>query len=267
MSWILAGLYCGLIWLVFAKLKLIRLSLPLAILLASAGPSLIMALLFCAQYLHPYTPAVIVMAQVDPITVQLTLPGRVTEIVAKPNVPLRQGDVLFKIDKVPYRNVIKRREAALQQARQDIELAESSVALAEANLERAKSDLEFAQNDRERNEKLRLENAASERELELAQTRYEQASAAVTQREEQLKQAHVSVDVSKVEVIEVETALAEARYDLDQTDVLAPADGFVTNVQVRKGLLVSAGMGPVMTFVRDRSSSSTAGIVVATFRE
>ena len=55
MSWILGGIYCGVIWLIFAKLKLLRLSLPMAILLASVGPSMIVALLFCAQYFHPYT--------------------------------------------------------------------------------------------------------------------------------------------------------------------------------------------------------------------
>lgn len=48
MSWILGLVYCGLLWLVFAKLKLLRLSLPLAILAASLGPALIIALLFCA---------------------------------------------------------------------------------------------------------------------------------------------------------------------------------------------------------------------------
>ncbi len=53
MMWILAGVYCLVIWAVFAKLKLMRLSLPMAILLASVGPLLILVLLFCAQVLPP----------------------------------------------------------------------------------------------------------------------------------------------------------------------------------------------------------------------
>jgi multidrug resistance efflux pump len=266
MSWILGGLYCGIIWLIFAKLKLIRLSLPLAILLASIGPSLIIALLLCAQYLHPYTPTVVVVEKIDPISVQLTQPGRVTEVVAEPNVPLKEGEVLFKIDPIPYQNAIDQGEANVARAEQGVELAQSSVALAEANLKRATADLEYSTNDRDRNVKLRDSNATSQAELELAQARYEQASAAFSQAEEQLRQSRLSVDVAKADALVAKSSLADARYDLEQTTVLAPADGYVTNVQVRRGLLVSASSGPVMTFVRDATASSD-GIVVATFAE
>ncbi|XZE51508.1 hypothetical protein SH139x_003163 [Planctomycetaceae bacterium SH139] len=52
----------------------------------------------------------------------------------------------------------------------------------------------------------------------------------------------------------------------DQVLATTPADGYITNLQVRPGLLVSASSGPVMTFVRDPTASSD-GIVVATFAE
>ena len=104
MSWILALIYCGLLWLIFAKLKLLKFSLPLAILAASVGPSLIVALLFCAQYYHPFTSTARVFQQVVPVIPQLRQPGRVTEIAVKPNVPVKTGDVLFRVDEVPYQN-------------------------------------------------------------------------------------------------------------------------------------------------------------------
>ncbi|HBE71505.1 MAG TPA: HlyD family secretion protein [Planctomycetaceae bacterium] len=266
MSWILGGIYCGIIWLVFAKLKLIRLSLPIAIVLASAGPSMIIALLFCAQYLHPFTPNAVVLERVDPISVQLTRPGRVTEVLVEPNVPVQEGDVLFKVDPIPYRNAVQQREVALAQAKQNVELAQSSVVLAEANQKRATADLDYATKDRDRQAELRESNAASQQELELAQTRYEQASAAFSQSEENLKQTVLSVEVAKADVAASETALDNAKYDLEQTSVLAPANGYVTNLQLREGLLVSASSGPVMTFVRDEPETGN-GVVVAMFAE
>ena len=266
MSWIFGGLYCGVIWLVFAKLKLIRLTLPIAILLASLGPGLILTLLVCAQYLHPFSPNAIVLVQVDPIAVQLTQPGRVTEVVAQPNIPLKAGSVLFRVDKVPYENAIEQQAAAVRQAAQNVKLAESNVKLAEANRDRAEADLKYATSDRERNEKLGSESAISQRELEVARTRYEQASAAFQQSEQKLSQARLSIDTAKAELARAEAALADAKYDLEQTTLFAPADGYVTNVQVREGLLISASSGPVMTFVRD-STSDLEGVVVATFRE
>ncbi|WP_230779756.1 hypothetical protein [Roseiconus lacunae] len=52
MSWILAAVYCGVIWLVFAKLRLLRLTLPLTIVLASVGPMLIVVLCPVFSSLH-----------------------------------------------------------------------------------------------------------------------------------------------------------------------------------------------------------------------
>ena len=110
------------------------------------------ALLLCAQYLHPYTPTAIVLEQIDPISVQLTKPGRVTEVLVEPNVPVKSGDVLFKVDPVPYENAIQQRQASLARAEQGVELENSNVALAEANLKRATADLEYATRNRSSND-------------------------------------------------------------------------------------------------------------------
>ncbi|TWU04345.1 HlyD family secretion protein [Stieleria varia] len=266
MSWILAGIYCGVIWLVFAKLKLMRLSLPLAIVLASLGPAMIVALLFCAQYFHPYTHAAIVLERIDPIIPQLSRPGRVVEVSVKPNTPIKKGDPLFRVDPIPYDNAVKRAETALTQANQNVDLAKSSVTLAEAVLKRSQADLDYAENDRDRKQKLRASGGASQDELERAIAKFEQASAAVSQAEESLKQSKLSVDVAITNIAQAETTLQDARYDQSQTDVLAPADGYVTNLQLREGMMVGGGTGAVMTFIRDHDDDDH-GVIVATFAE
>ncbi|MEO9590486.1 HlyD family secretion protein [Rhodopirellula bahusiensis] len=166
MSWILSGLYCGTIWLIFAKLKLIRLSLPVAIVLASVDPGLIIALLFCAQYFHPYTKQSIVIAQIDPITAQLSTSGRVNDVRVAPNDPIQKGDVLFTVDPVPYQNAVNLAKAGLEQAKQNVELSKSTVELSNATLDRAKAELTYATNDRDRYQKLRESGGASQDELE-----------------------------------------------------------------------------------------------------
>ncbi|SMP42617.1 Multidrug resistance efflux pump [Neorhodopirellula lusitana] len=267
MSWILGGVYCGVIWLVFAKLKLVRLSLPLAILLASVGPSLIVALLLCAQYLHPYTPTAIVLERIDPITPQLSRSGRVLEIMARPNEMIRKGDTLFTIDPVPYENAVRRGETGLEQATQNVDLANSSVALAEAVAQRAESDLEYAKNNRDRQQELRESGGASQDELERSITLFRQAVATMTQAEESLTQAKLSVDVAKTKVTEASVAVENAQYDLLQTTVLAPSDGYVTNLQLREGMMVGGGgTSAVMTFIREPDQENK-GVVLATFAE
>ena len=266
MSWILGAVYCGFIWLVFAKLRLLKLTLPIAVLAGSIGPTLIVALLFCAQYFHPYTTSAIAIEKIDPISVQLTQPGRVTEVLVEPNVPIRKGDVLIRVDAEPWKLAVEQAEVGVEQAKQNVTLAQSSVAVAEANLRRATSDLQYAENDRDRLQKLRASNAASQNDLELAQTRYEQANSARAQAEERLSQARINIEVSSSQVEQSENALNVAKYNLEQCTVVAPGDGFVTNLQVRKGLLVSASMGPIMTFVHENAEADQ-GVIVATFME
>ena len=243
MSWILALIYCGMLWLIFAKLKLLRFSLPLAMLAASVGPALIMALLFCAQFFHPFTSTARVYQQVVPVIPQLRQPGRVTEVAVKPNVPVKSGDVLFRVDEVPYQNNVDKLSAALDEARQGEKVAVASVELAEATLARADSNLKFATRDRDRNEKLMESNAVSKAEYDLSMNRYAAADAAVSQAQASLTQARLSIDLAKAKIEQVTTQLADAKYDLQQTTVIAPGDGYVTNLQLREGMLVGGTSG------------------------
>ena len=264
MSWLLGGIYCGVLWLVFAKLKLIRLSLPLAILAASVGPGLIVALLFCAQYYHPYTGNAVVFERVVPIATGVSQRGRVIEVPVQPNTPVKMGDVLFRIDPTPYENSIRELEASLKQAQQSKKVAEASVELAEASLARANSDLEFATKQRDRQKKLMDENAGSQQELDTAINRYSQASTSLTQASASLAQARLAVDSAATQIESINTKSDTARYNLEQATVVAPGDGVVTNLQLRKGAMVGAISGPVMSFVLD-ASEENRGVVVAAF--
>lgn len=264
MSWLLGGVYCGLIWLVFSKLKLLRLSLPLAVVLAAAGPLMIVALLFCAQYFHPYTANAKVFQEVVPIVAQLRQPGRVIEVVVEPNTAVSAGDVLFKIDPIPYENTVNQLTAAIEEARQGEQAAVASIALADASLKRAESNLDYATKDRDRTSQLLESKAISKEEFDASSNRYDVADAGLNQAIASQTQARLSVEVAKSKILQLESQLAAAEYDLSQTTVYAPGDGFVTNLQLRTGMIVSGANASVMSFILD-SSENSRGIVVAAF--
>jgi len=265
MSWILAGIYCGSLWLVFAKWKLIRLSLPIAIVVASVGPSLIVALLFCAQFFHPYTSVARVFDQVIPIAPQLSRSGRVSEIAVIPNVPIKKGEILFRVDPIPYANAVDRLTATLDQAIQNEKVAVASVELATATLDRAQSNLDFATKDRDRQAKLLEQDAGSKQDYDAAINRFTEANAAVAQAKAAMTQAELSIGVAQSKIVQTKTSLADAKYDLDQTTIVAPSDGYVTNLQLREGMLVGGNAGgAVMSFVSD-DQESRRGVIVAAF--
>ncbi|QDT02468.1 Inner membrane protein YiaV precursor [Rubripirellula lacrimiformis] len=261
MMWILSGIYCFGLWLVFAKLKLLRLSLPIAIVAGSIGPALIVALLFY----HPRTTNVVVIQQVVPLTPQLTRAGRVTKVAVQPNVPIRKGDVLFEVDRTPYENTVARLTDSVNEAEGGVKVAQSAVQVAAASIQRAQADFEFATNQRDRQQKLMDASAGSEAQLDQAVASYAQATAALDQANTTSQQTELSVAVAQTQLGQARIALAEAKYDLEQTTVVAPSDGFVTNLQLREGALIGGpGAQPVMSFIPERKGSDL-GVVVAMF--
>ncbi|GAB5405880.1 MAG: HlyD family secretion protein [Aureliella sp.] len=266
MSWILGGIYCGVIWLVFAKLKLVKLSLPLAIVAGSIGPLLIVALILCAQYCHPFTSSARVFKRTVPIIPQLKQIGRVTEVLVQANQSVEKGDVLFRVDPVPYENAVSRLTIAVAEAKQGQDVAEASVKLADAGRQRAIANLDFSTEDRNRKAELFESNAISDQEYELAVTRFNEATAALAQAEASVQQADLSVELAGKKIEQAESQLADAEYDLSQTTVIAPEDGYVTNMQLHPGMSVGGAAGAVMTFVLDNNDQNE-GIVVAAFNQ
>jgi len=265
MMWILVGGYSLILWLIFAKLKLFRLSLPIAVVASSSGPMVIMALLFSAQYFHPLSSNVRVFQHVVPIVPQLKQSARVIEVVVKPNIPVKQGEVLFKIDPVPFQNDVDRLSSTVETAQQGVTLTEASVDVAKAAVDRATADYELASKDFERSKDLREKKLESQVNLDKAERAYKDATAALTQATIGLQQSQLSVDQAESMLEESRVSLRDANYDLAQTTVLAPGDGYVTNLQLQKGMLVGgAGGGPVMSYVMDRSDQQR-GMVVAAF--
>ncbi len=261
--WILAGIYCGLLWLIFDKLRLIRLSLPIAVLAAAIGPGLILALLFCSQYYHPMSQSLNIFQKVIPIVPQTQQRSRVTSVVVNPNTPVKKGDVLFEVDRVPFQITVDRLKASLNEAEQSIQVALASIDVAKVTIVRTDSDLNYATRDRDRVEPLVKSNAISQEDFDKAMNRYEQARAANDQAHTNLKQSELSVEVARARLAQSKSNLADAEYDLDQATTRAPADGFVTNMQLLPGMLVG-GMGAtsVMSFVVDRNEEEQ-GVVVA----
>jgi RND family efflux transporter MFP subunit len=132
--------------------------------------------------------------------------GEVIDVPVTANVPLKAGDMLFKIDPTPF----------------------------QAQVDAFKAQLDF--------EKLRLQ--------QMTQLQTTPAGRAFDVQERQ-----ASVD-------QLTAQLAGAQYNLDQTEVRAPSDGYVTNLALRKGARVAAlPLAPVMAFVD--TSETILGAAIA----
>ena len=261
--------YMAIIWLVFDKLRLIRLSLPLALVLAAVGP----LFAFYRHRLDEQLPSVLGGCAGVPAVVQvvphITAPGRVLEVVAQPNAPMKKGDVLFTIDPQQFQFEVKRLEAALAAAEQSVPQLKSSVDQATAGVEKANVQLNLAKAEFDRQAELFEKKVVAQAMLDRAERNLETAQQAVAEAkaaEERARLAYQSnIGSENTAVAQARQQLAQAKYNVEESVVRAPCDGYATNVQLVPGAVVSAAAS-VMPFVCDRDERN-AGVVVASFMQ
>ncbi|HEX7261154.1 MAG TPA: HlyD family secretion protein [Luteolibacter sp.] len=263
-------IYSFFVWLIFIKLKWLPwniVSQVIVITIPIVGLTILILLLniFC-----PSSSDVRTMNYVVPIVPRVT--GQVTEVPIEPNRPIKKGDVLFKIDPVPFELAVKMAEANLEGLKVALVTAEASqrglgfeLKNAQANKAALQSQMILAKKRLEQFTQLAGSGAGRGADLEKAQSdlaTLESEIAGAEALESQVKQklsaltAAGEIDVvaeAKAKIAKGEADLANAKYDLDGTTYLAPADGRVANLALRPGVRASQlPMAPVMSFIEDK---------------
>jgi multidrug resistance efflux pump len=145
MQWPIFIIYTALIWLVFSRLRLLPFPLPVALFFASAGPIILFLILVAMNFYHPGTADVRMLQRVVQITPRISSPGRVAEVVVKPETRMAKGETLFRIDPVPFEFDVRRLEAALVASEQSVRELKTSLDQATAARARAKAQVDLAQ--------------------------------------------------------------------------------------------------------------------------
>ena len=261
--------YAALIWLVFAKLRLLPLTLPIAIVLAAVGPLFAFYIILSMNNFHPSSTDARVFQRVVQITPHITVPGRVQNVVVQPNTPLKKGDVLFTIDPRPFQFDVNRLEAAVAAANQLVPQLKAAVEQASASVERAEAQLHLAEADFDRQKVLFTKGDVAQAALDKYQRNFEASQQAVTEAkavETKARLAYASnIGDENTTVVHARQQLDQAKYNLDEATVRAPCDGYVTNLQLLAGTVVNAAAS-VMPFVCNRDESNS-GVVVANFMQ
>jgi multidrug resistance efflux pump len=151
----------------------------------------------------PQGPTLVVR---NSVAIVPSVAGEVIDVPVEPNKPLKAGDVLFRIDPVPYQAQV----------------------------------------------------AAIEAQLKLSDIRLSQ----MTQLYERDSGRAFDVQQRQSEVDQLKAQLDGAKWNLDKTTVRAPADGYVTNLALRKGARVAnLPLAPVMAFID--TSDTIIGAAIA----
>src|ERR1700688_4433527 len=233
---IILCLYLVALWAVFSKFKLVRwgwLSGTIALLIGGFILAIFLALF---NYLTPsgrVTVAGCVMEVIPNVT------GQIVAIPVKANVRVKANDVLFQIDPAPFQYTVAQLRASLAGAKQQAEILKSNYEQATANVTGLAAQVAFNTQRNADIQKLMDEGANTQFQAEDRQNQYETALAQLNVAKASQQSAKLALDSEiggvNTTVAQIQAQLDDASWELSQTTIRAPADGYVPIVALTVG--------------------------------
>ncbi len=282
MEVLLLGIYSAIVWFIFIKMKWLPWNIGTQVTVVIIPIVALTALILYLNVVAPSSADVRVIKYVVNVVPQVR--GRVLEVPVEPNRPVKKGEVLFRIDPTPYEYTVRSLEAQLANASASsreldeqltgavgkVAEARGAIAQTEARVREVEPRLELARTrvaqnrelvrtgagDRFALEKAEADARELEAQLDTARSATVQARAAEVQAlagERQVRQRiSGKIDNEYAPVAQIRAELENAKWELSQTTVVAPANGYAINVQLRPGSFTAAfPITPAMTFVED----------------
>ena len=244
--------FCYGIFKVF-KIPLTKWTVPTAVL---GGIVMIVTVVLLMNYNHPYTKVARTVVVTTPILPLVK--GRVTEVPVKPNVPIKKGEILFRLDPTTYKAKVDELKASLAKARQNVKISEESwnqakaqVATAQTERDRAKTNYDrYARANRGEGKTGPFSKAQVQNRRDTFLSAQARLAAATAASKSAQLDFQSQINGENPDVARIKAQLVNAEFNLDQTVVRAPTDGMVIQLILRPGVIaVPLPLKPVMIFV------------------
>ncbi len=245
------------------KLKIVRFNMFWKI-----SPLIVLVLLMVGLFIPmgwgaPQGTALVVR---NSVAIVPNVSGQVIDVPVEPNVPLKANAVLFQIDPAPFAFKVQELKADVVGAKQKAEQLKADVDAASADVAALAAQVGFAEKRRDDVAKLAQNSAAATQfrlqdEQKQVDTLHAQLTAAKAHETSTRLALASQIDGVNTEVARLTAELGNAQWELEQTTVRAPADGYVTNVGLRKGARVtSLPVAPAMAFID--TSQTIVGVAI-----
>ena len=282
MEALLLAIYAFFVWLIFIKFKWLPWNITTQVIVVIIPIVGLTAMVLTLNVVAPSSSDVRVFKYVVQILPQVR--GRVVEVPVEPNRLVKKGQLLFRIDPTPYQNDLNLAKAKLGAAEAQFATAGANLVDASAGARQLQEQLNSASAQvRALQPRVELARLRVRQNRELVATgagdrfALEQAEANLVELEAQLAKAsadeaqvaqklsgrvngeqatvaasRAQLATAKAQVDSARADVANAQWNLDQTAVFAPADGYAINVQLRPGsYVVSVPLAPAMSFVEE----------------
>jgi membrane fusion protein, multidrug efflux system len=175
--------------------------------------------------------------------------GRIIELPIHENELVRKGDLLFRIDPVPYQINVAAAEANLDVARAALGSKRRLVSTQRWDAEiayqqtiRAKDNLALSERTRERLDPLAAKGYVPQQQFDQAKLAAQDATTSLAQAEKQQHATEGAIDTEDAALASVRaaaSAVANSRRALSDTEVRAPHDGRIVGLHISTGEVVA----------------------------
>ena len=255
-GFVLLFLYIFVVWLVFFKYKWLKFTIAWGFISSFVGVHLLIIFMIGLRFVAPYATEAIMVQHTVQLIPRLPEPTLVTAVLVEPNVPVKKGQPLFQFDRRPYQYKVDQLEATLAKAKQNVRVLKVDIEINEDKVEKLQSELKYAEYQRAMATKLAKQGAGREDEAQRWDAQVSAYEAGIKEAQGELQRARLNYESQingvNTSVATVQAELDLARYYLDNTLMVAPADGYVINLQVRPGMVSGiVRFGAIASFIVD----------------
>lgn len=230
MEILIIATYSSICWFIFKvfKVPVNKWTLTTAVL---GGFLLIFSMIFLMNYNHPYTSNARRYFVSTPIITNVS--GTVDSVYVRQQQNVKEGDTLFVLNSTNMKSSVDNLEA-------------SKVAF-EAKIESYEASLELSKTRYRQSKELLRARAGSAYDVERYQA--------------EINQGESDIANVKAQIAQIDAQLQRAKFNLESCTVVAPSDGLVSQIRLRKGMrAVEFPLKPLMSFVSTDEFYVIAGL-------
>jgi multidrug efflux system membrane fusion protein len=203
------------------------------VLLALAGLVAAFGLYWGSSYVFAYTDDAYVTSDLVAVAPQIT--GRIVAVPIVDNQSVTKGTLLARIDPTPFRLALAEQQGKLGEAEAQLAVDHELIKSAKAARDEAAGKAKLARDTLARDTPIARAGFLSQQALEQAKTEATTTAAVLATAEDAVGKERQMRDLHRATIKALTARIAFLQWQLDQTSLVSPTDGTITNLTLRVG--------------------------------
>lgn len=179
---------------------------------------------------------------VTTVTIGSQVSGKISALLADFNSPVKEGQVIARIDPAPFEAKVQEQRAQLANARANVSIQKAMLIEYRADVAGAQAAFDEAERDLSRKRALLDRRVVASSAVDTAVAVHAQAKSTLDSLRAKLSRQQAQIESAEAQVLQNQATLRQRELDLQNTIITSPVDGVVINRSVDIGQTVAASL-------------------------